>query len=220
MAMDDKVRQQLVDALNTGVRATREDLLKNFDMEVTVNRSWEGYCNPRVTAAIDSLSPQEVTHLVFTPVIGTGMVIIQTAVEGDSGAEAFARGDSGRTGVVRLRTALNVFGISLPADRNLKFTVEADELPVGGEMQKVLLLIVKRPKRKRVQTRKQGEEKTPEQKAEEKKLREQKALERKAREDARRKSTEPNAPEPAPVAATTLDPSDSQEENRQPGAMP
>jgi hypothetical protein len=59
----------------------------NFLLEVTVNRSWEGHCNPGLTAEIDSLSNSEITHLLFTRLVDAGFVIITPGFEGEKGAE-------------------------------------------------------------------------------------------------------------------------------------
>jgi hypothetical protein len=69
-------------------------------------------------------------------------------------------------------------GVEIPRDRNLKFAIETAELPVGDGLQKVLLIGVKKPKRKRVVTRPSNL--TPEQKAEQLQARRQRAAERKA----------------------------------------
>jgi hypothetical protein len=201
MPLDEMLRRQIEDVLANGIRATREDLLKNYPLEMTINRNWEGYCNPRVTAGIDSLSRQEVTHLIFTPLVEAGIMVIQAGTEKDKGAEPFVRNESGRTGLVRLRSALNDFGLVLPKDQNLKFAVDSEELHIGDETRKVLYLTVKKPKRKRVVTR---EAKTPEQKAAAQKERERKAAEREAVKTAARKSEGSQTSEPTSVAAASL----------------
>lgn len=147
MPLDDKVRKLIQEALQNKRTATRQDLLGNYPMEFTVNAEWMGYSNPRVTAAIDATSDREVTHLKFTPVPEAGYLAVTAATASEPGAEAFVRGDSGRTGLVKMRAALNDFDLTFPGDCKLKLPAVTDLFTVEGEERPVVLIHVKRPAR-------------------------------------------------------------------------
>jgi hypothetical protein len=151
MAMSDDLRRRITEALQAGRSASRADLITNYPMEITLNEDFQAYTNPRVTLAVDGLSPTEVTHLLFTPIPDAGVLAVTAAESDANGAERLSRSPSGRTALVNLRAALNGFHLRIPKGRKLKLKVEEENL---GPEQPVLLIRVKRPRTKRVNTRK------------------------------------------------------------------
>lgn len=152
MSVDDVLRKVIADALTKNQVAKRDDLLENYPLEITVSPEYQGYTNPRVTLAIDSMSNGEVTHLTFIPLVTEGIVVIQPATDTVVGAIDFVRGDSRRTGIVNLRVALNKFKLTFN-DRKLKFPVLTLPMEIQGEERNVVLIRVKRPRSNKTLTR-------------------------------------------------------------------
>jgi hypothetical protein len=151
--LDDALLQQIGHTLVEKRPVTKEDLLANLPMEVTVNQGRVGYFNLRVTSEADTLTKAEVTHLKFTPMPEAGLVIIESANPEEASAMEFVRSDSRRTGSVNMRAALDPFNLEFSSDVNLKFAVTVTQVPVGKEKRSVLVMVVKQPKTKKTVSR-------------------------------------------------------------------
>lgn len=149
MALSVELRERLAEALAKQHRATKADLLETYPMEVTMGPDRMVYCNPRVTSEVDSLSPSEVTHVVFTPMKKEGLVAIEACEETTRGAVQFVRGDSRRTGSFNMRVALVGFSLDFSERRKLKFAVEKETVLVEGRDQSVLVIRIKTPAAKK-----------------------------------------------------------------------
>lgn len=153
MNLGEALKAKIGAAIETGAAATAEDLLNRYPMLVTLTPDLMGYSNPRVTASVDSLSDQEITHLKCIPLVEDGLVIILPAKPEEQAAVEFVRGDSRRTGSFSLRAALVNFNISFSDERKLKFEVAADEAPTTDGTRKFLAIKVKRPSAKKTVSR-------------------------------------------------------------------
>lgn len=145
--------QRLTDALAAARPVTPDDLLTRYKAEMTVTDRHNGYSNPRVTRLIDGLAETEVTHVVQTPLKDLGYIVVQAAAAGGDGAIPFQRRDSGNTGWIDLRAALQAFDLKPRAGRKLRLPVQGLTMEVEGKRTPVLLIRVKRQKRKTVQRR-------------------------------------------------------------------
>ena len=152
MEFNESLQKKIAEALKKKQVAKREDLLYNYAMEATLGPDYVLYFNPRVTAEIDGTTDAEVGYLKFTPMVEDGLIVVETAVKGEMGAEEFTRGDSRRTGTVNVRAALNGFGLKWPRGRKLKLPVGKMTVPVDDEERQVMVLVVKRPPTKKRNT--------------------------------------------------------------------
>lgn len=149
MPLDDQQRKLIEAALAKKLTATRGDLLQRFPLEITVSPDYTGYFNPRVTIMVDNSVTFEVTHVKFTPVPEAGLIAVEACQAGDTGAEVFTRGDSGRTGAVPMKAALQGFKLTYPEDRKLKLPIESNTVTIDGQERTLVMLQVKRPARKK-----------------------------------------------------------------------
>ena len=106
--------------------------------------SGKAYINPRVTAAIDSLSSDPVTHLRLVPLQEEGLIIGQAVDQGQAGVYKFLRTKGNRSGTVPLTAPLRHFASSLPKAGSLIFPVSVETVTVEERQIKVLLIHVSR----------------------------------------------------------------------------
>lgn len=153
MANSDDFLSRVADALEKNQPATEDDLLARFPRVITLRHDNIGYCNPGVTADIDSLSSSEVKYVKFIPLVEDGCVVIKAAAKGETGAVEIVRGDSRRTLTLSLRLALHPFELDLREERKLRFPVHLETVKTAQGEQSILILRVKRPTSKKTTAR-------------------------------------------------------------------
>ncbi len=148
MNLTDAQKAKIAAAIASGVPASKADLLKQYALHVTLTPDFWLYANPRITAAIDSLSETEVTHLKCIPMVDDGLLVVLNAKADEDGAVEFARGDSRRTGSWYARAALAGFNISFSEERKLHLPVLDDDGASTGPREYVAIR-VKQPAAKK-----------------------------------------------------------------------
>lgn len=157
MEIEQALLDRITERVKTAPPVTSEVFVAAKELVVPVNYDSQGYTNVKVTRGIDSLSPAEITHLKFYPMVDDGYIVVLPAKKGEDGATEFRRSGSGRTGLVSLRAALAEFNIKIPVGRHLRLPFAVVNTNPAGtttdERRPVGLLKVKTPKRQKVTTR-------------------------------------------------------------------